>query len=447
MRPTLPRLIALAVAVSTAALYVLLGYQQWTTGWVPSWDLGIFSQLAKAYASLGAPIVPIKGEGFNLLGDHFHPILVLLGPIWALWPSPLSLLVTQAVLFGVSAYPLTRFAAERFGATFGAVLGLAYGLSWGLQSAAASQFHEIAFAVVMLAFGLVAYLEQRWTSAAVWIGLLVFVKEDMGLTIAVFAAVLWWTQRSQRRLALGLGAWGIGWLLASTLIILPALNPKQQYDYTDRLTGIGASLSSSDTYVMLLMLVATFGVVGLRSPLALLTVPTLAWRLAGNVSFYWGWEWHYSATLMTIAFAALLDWLVRDEPRSNVPLRVRWLALLLALAATLSVWTKMPLLRLTNDDYWNPWREPGLAGVLASVPNGASVLTDLGAMAYLVPDHTVYWLGSSHPVPDYIVRNDYSNAWDATARANLASWASAHFGVPYQEKYRADGFQVVARVR
>ena len=47
--------------------------------------------MAKAYAHLQAPIVPVKGDGFNLLGDHFHPILILLGPIWRLFPTPLSL--------------------------------------------------------------------------------------------------------------------------------------------------------------------------------------------------------------------------------------------------------------------------------------------------------------------------------------------------------------------
>ena len=65
---------------------------------VPSWDLAIFAELAKAYAHGQAPIVPIKGDDYNLLGDHFHPILVLLGPTWRLFPTPLALLVVQDLL-------------------------------------------------------------------------------------------------------------------------------------------------------------------------------------------------------------------------------------------------------------------------------------------------------------------------------------------------------------
>ena len=60
---------------------------------VSSWDLAIFSKTTKAYTHLQTPIMEIKGPGYNLLGDHFHPILILLGPVWRLFPTPLALLL------------------------------------------------------------------------------------------------------------------------------------------------------------------------------------------------------------------------------------------------------------------------------------------------------------------------------------------------------------------
>ena len=104
-----------AVIVVVIGAWVMIYYSivQWETmKQVPSWDLAIFSEMAKAYAHLQAPIVPVKGDGFNLLGDHFHPILILLGPIWRLFPTPLSLLITQDLLLAVSAWPLTRLASR-----------------------------------------------------------------------------------------------------------------------------------------------------------------------------------------------------------------------------------------------------------------------------------------------------------------------------------------------
>ena len=57
------------VSVAAALVYVLVAITQWRSLAAPSWDLAIFTQLAKAYASVEAPVVPIKGPGFNLLGD------------------------------------------------------------------------------------------------------------------------------------------------------------------------------------------------------------------------------------------------------------------------------------------------------------------------------------------------------------------------------------------
>ena len=87
----LPTVIACAVG----ALYVCYSVAQWRALVVPSWDLGIFAEAVQAYSRFEAPIVPIKGPGYNLLGDHFHPILALLGPIFRLFPSALTLLASR----------------------------------------------------------------------------------------------------------------------------------------------------------------------------------------------------------------------------------------------------------------------------------------------------------------------------------------------------------------
>lgn len=53
-----------------------------TTGY----DLGIFEQAVRAYAHLHAPVSALRGDGFNLLGDHFHPVLAALAPSTASSP-------------------------------------------------------------------------------------------------------------------------------------------------------------------------------------------------------------------------------------------------------------------------------------------------------------------------------------------------------------------------
>ena len=53
-----------------------------------SWDLGIFTEYVKQLANLRAPIVDVRGPGFNLLGDHFQVIVGLIAPFFRVFPSP-----------------------------------------------------------------------------------------------------------------------------------------------------------------------------------------------------------------------------------------------------------------------------------------------------------------------------------------------------------------------
>jgi len=46
------------------------------------YDLGIFDQAVRRYAHFQAPIVTLKGDDFNILGDHFHPIIALWAPLY-----------------------------------------------------------------------------------------------------------------------------------------------------------------------------------------------------------------------------------------------------------------------------------------------------------------------------------------------------------------------------
>lgn len=113
------------------ASYTAFSVWQWRNFATPSWDLGIFTQLLERYSTLSEPIVQIKGPGYNLWGDHFHPILILLTPLYALFPSGLTLMVAQNALFAVSVVPITWLARERMGKS-GTFVALAYALSWGL---------------------------------------------------------------------------------------------------------------------------------------------------------------------------------------------------------------------------------------------------------------------------------------------------------------------------
>src|SRR6516162_9141798 len=78
-------------------------------------DLGIYTEYVKQLAHLRAPIVDVRGPGFNLLGDHFQVIMALIAPFFRVFPSPSTLLVAQALLVAVSVFPVTQAAVALLG--------------------------------------------------------------------------------------------------------------------------------------------------------------------------------------------------------------------------------------------------------------------------------------------------------------------------------------------
>ena len=451
------RLVPVALALAATLAYGLLGSQQFHQLVARSWDLGIFTQLARAYGELRAPIVPIKGDEVNLLGDHFHPLLALLAPVWWVWPSAEALLWTQALLFGVSAIPLTRLAIDRLGPGLGTLAGGAYVFSFGLQSAAAVQFHEVAFAVPLLALSLTALLRGRVRAAVLWAAPLVFVKEDLGPTVALLGILIALRHRSHRREGAALAFWGAGWFVLSAGVILPLLNTAGQYDYTDNLGSPLEVLWPPVKWLTVLMLLLAAGLIGGRSPLIWLMLPTLAWRFTGTVEFYWDWYWHYNAVLMPIALAALLDalgdrrtgrataWWRRDGPRPGR--RVRIVAVAATAAVTLTLGSAMPALDVLRPSMWEPtWRAPSAAGALEAVPDGSVLAVDITLMAHAVPDHDVQWLhGPNQRVPDCVLSDHYAFSWEGSPPADTADWAQQQWGTDYREVYADGGFTVVCR--
>lgn len=398
-----------SVGVVVAVAYLVYSAWQWNQYTVKSWDLGIFTQLLQSYARFEPPVVNIKGDGYNLLGDHFHPLLALLTPVFAAFPHAFTLLAIQAVCFGVSSGMFVAVAIRLLGTRVGGILfGLAFGLSWGLQYAAEAQFHEVAVAVVLFTGAMSAILERRWRTAIIWAAPLVFVKEDLGLTVLVIGMLIAHHSRSPR--ALWLSVWGLGWFVVATLIVLPALNSDGAWAYAGNASPVEL-LAHLDTLfapekgrTLVLLFVTSAGFM-LRSPLALILVPTLAWRFLSTNGGYWGPTWHYSAVLMPIVFAVVLDGMQRASSS-----RWAWLrnyakhgaAVSIAVAAMLL--PQLPLNTILTPNSWAaPERASAVQLILSSIPADTSVESDIGLMSYLVDDHDVHWIGNPNPVPDCIV--------------------------------------------
>lgn len=426
MRRRLPphALPVLGVTAGMAGIYCLLSLTLQHNLGTSSYDLVIFDQAVRSYAHLKPGISIIKGDhngfgpDFSVLGDHFSPIIAILAPFYWLYNGPQTLLVAQAVLFALAVPPLWAYTRRAFGGEGGGrtavaaayFVSVAYALSWPLVMAASFDFHEVAFAPVLTAVAFERLQAGRWRTALIALGLLLLVKEDMGLFVAgigLFLIVQDLLMRQatvprQRLLGLILVVAGVIATVVSVYVLIPAFGGRSDYYWGYGELGSNASRAAAhivthpigalhilvtpgvkvDTYLWLL---APFLFLSLLSPAVLPVVPLILERML-NVKFpiWWGLSEQYNAYLVVALIVAAVDgalrldrWIRRARQQQNggaVPPRV---ALGCVAAMAVIAVALVPHFQLgsifTPQFYHRTPRQAAGAEAAAAVPSGVTV--------------------------------------------------------------------------
>lgn len=379
-------------AIAAAVFYATIAIYRHDRFASDGYDLGIFDQTIWGYSRLEIVRNTVKGVP-NLLGDHFHPALMLLAPAYWIWDDARVLLVVQALLLAAASLPIYWWARPRLGVAGALAMQLAFLGFWGLLSGAIFDFHELALAVPAISFGLYALLERRTWLFWAMLALGCLSKEDIALT---FAAMGVYAVAVQRRPRLGLAVLVVtaAWFVAVVGAIVPAIRgrPYHYWDYpTLGRSWIRAPLVFArkpwPTLAALLdrpekraTLAATFGAwlfLPVLSPLLLVAVPTVAERfLAGNPAF-WSEKFQYSLPLAPILAFAAVDSLSRLSR-----FRAVGAVAVLACALVLTLGVVRPLRGVGR--YMTAGRAAAIDGCLDRIPPRAAV----AASGRLIPHLT-----------------------------------------------------------
>ncbi len=512
-----------------------------------SWDLAIYTEYVKQAASFHAPVADIRTAGFNLLGDHFQPVVMLIAPFFRVIPSAATLLAAQALLAALSVFAVAEAGREKLGPGPSRAIVVAYGLSWGLQQMADFEFHEIAFAVPLLAFSLSALVRGHLKAAVLWALPLVFVKEDQGFTVAALGLYLTLAGMraardpggpaapeapepqdplrdtggqtadldalppaagpdavespggplvpgrpgsalaradpdGSRRIKAGqfLLIWGFAWSFLAIGVIIPHFNPAHQYDYWSdggilapgghpTVTGLIGQLFHAwpDKLQTIVMLLLPTAFVALRSPLALIAVPSLLLRFLSTNSAYWGTYWHYNTTVMPIVFVAAIDAMARigaamdaDGPagsegwasgshgaRRAVLAGARRYGAAMMLAITVPLAFQFPLSTVWNaQSYRVSSHVRSAEAAMARVPDGATVQATLDLLAPLAARTDAFWIGNrANPKTQYIVFDGQDSGYTPAIGNVPAFIAQIYPGHVYAEIYQSGRVYVFRR--
>ncbi|MBO0685958.1 MAG: DUF2079 domain-containing protein, partial [Candidatus Dormibacteraeota bacterium] len=367
-------------------------------------DLGTQDQTVWGYSQL--QMIPNTVLGIrNLLGDHFHPILMILAPLYRIWPSPIVLLVTQGVLVALGGLPVYLWGAERLGRTAGLLFQASYLVFWGVLAGILFDFHHVAFAVPAISVALYGALTRRngLLLLGVVVGLLT--REDVSLTLVGLGVYL---ALFQRRIWLGGGlmALGLAWFATVVGVVIPAIagDGYGHWLYDE----LGSGPLSAAVHVVLhpvssLQLLFTpfhkvevwIGLLGswlflpLFSPLLVVAIPSLLERFWSTDATLWSFRYQYSLIEAPILAFAAIDAVARIRrllgPRLPAPRRLGKFGAVslaggsLAVSLVLSIGVVQPLSELNT--YVSSARAAQIQSCLDVIPPGAGV----GATGHLLP--------------------------------------------------------------
>lgn len=160
-------------------------------------------------------------------GDHAHFALVLLAPIFALFPSPITVLVLQALAITTSAWAIYAIAQKKLQSTFFSfVITLAYLGFFGVQYALDVDFHANVLTAAVFAWSLYAFTFERWWLYWPLLALGLTTREDAAPFYVMFGIYLLLAYRWRYwRVALVTLGISLTYFFAIGYFVMPRWNP------------------------------------------------------------------------------------------------------------------------------------------------------------------------------------------------------------------------------
>lgn len=180
------------VIMLTLIVLASLSIAQYRAYNLRSLDLGRMAQ-AMWSVRYGLPLV-WTGDGvdWSRLANHVEVVYFLIAPVYAIWPSPASLLLVQSALFVSGAVPVYRLSHRHLDSRAGLLLAVVYLAYPVAQTAVLFELHGDTLAAPLLLWAVEAADRQSWRAYIVWILLALACKMHVSAAVALLGGVLWW---------------------------------------------------------------------------------------------------------------------------------------------------------------------------------------------------------------------------------------------------------------
>jgi uncharacterized membrane protein len=233
--------IALAAALLATILFGALALlRHWTFHSTAS-DLAVFDQVLWNTIHgrfMESTLSLARCEPHSFFGDHFSPALLLIVPLYFVFPRPETLIVVQTVALALGVWPIYLL-ARRFLRTSEQrlVWVAAYLLSAPLSFIALYDFHEITLAVAPLGFAMYFLATRRTVPMILCLLAALLAKEEVALIAIGFGVALAFQGRWRPSAVVVVGS--VVAFVVTLKIIIPAFAAGAPYQYLGRYASLG----------------------------------------------------------------------------------------------------------------------------------------------------------------------------------------------------------------
>jgi uncharacterized membrane protein len=359
------------------------------------YDLGLQNQVV--WSTSRGYLFHSSLEAENYLGDHFQPLMAILGPLYWLAPTVYWLLAFQTVVLALGAIPLFRLTRRRCASPLaGIIFALVYLLYPAVGYINRFDFHWEATVVPLLlvAANMVDTGRLGWASAC--LGLAMLGKEEIGLTVSIFGLVA--ALRGHPKFGLAWGIAGVTFSLVALFVLLPLFRSTPS-DTLNRYAWLGGTPAEmleavvthpevllqkgipSDTLTMGFQLLAPVAGLPVLAPGAMMVaLPSIGYNLLSSFPPQHTICYQYVAPTVPFVLIAAAEGMARLQrwlsKRIQVPY-VRW-----------GVWIGLLLFIVHGTAADSPLADAGVVPpAFTRLPNEAAVRS---ALSYVPPEASVF---------------------------------------------------------
>ena len=229
--------LGLAVIIYIAVFFTL-SYFKFIYHAYNALDLAIFNQtfFNTSYGNLfGLTIHP-----HSYLGDHFVPLIALLSPLYALWRSPLNILLWQTVILALSVIPLYLIGKKILNKKLLFIFLIGFLLCPFIQNTNLFEFHALAFLPFLFLFAFYFYQQKNFKLFLLFFVLCLLIREDVALIMFMFAIVALIEKRSIKWIITPIFISAMYFLLA--MVLIKTANPYGSYKFLVYYSWLGNNI-------------------------------------------------------------------------------------------------------------------------------------------------------------------------------------------------------------